>query len=206
METINPYSKRPSMHVVLRTREEKLRPWQQCVMNKILNPGEREVVFVVGDTGGIGTGVTWFISYLKNGYPELNLFKTEPAGGCSMAYRFTQERPIPGCVIVDAGHTLKSRRSGSYEFFTMLKDKEVRGRFATSRLTNVIPVIMCMTDMPDLNKLSLDRFYIVHVLDVDKDPVIYTRDTTGFPDDIFSKKRKRGCSKTNNDQAKREIP
>lgn len=168
-----------------RLRVMKLRPWQQHVVEKILNAGEREIVYVVDPIGGMGK--KWVVDYLEQKHPELRLLQIKAGKSDTMHNKIAgYDLYPPRCVVVEA---IKGR---VYDAPGVLEDCK-RGVITGTKwrggrtvlLRHDFPAVMFLRHVPDLDWHSLDRFHVVCVVGTDDAPAIYTLDTTGFPSNIF---------------------
>lgn len=134
-----------------------LRPWQQ-ELNGILNrPADnRQVIFVVDIVGN--SGKTWFSKYYRQNHENVQLIS--PGKYADMAYMVNEFTRV---FFIDAPR--EKIEFFNYYFLEKLKDRDV---FSTKyypeqkELHNDAHVVVLMNCMPDMTKLSADRYKIIN--------------------------------------------
>lgn len=161
-----------------------LRPWQEYLLTKILNPVERQVLFVVDKVGGMGK--TTFCKWLGKKYPELNPYVLKPGKLADMTYELSKYSPPPKCIIVDAPRSRAEILQ--YDFLEGCKDGFVSSpkyHSCHSYLEENTPVAAMMNEVPNLCKLTLSRYHVIYIDDKEGNYRVFDEAETPFPSDIF---------------------
>jgi hypothetical protein len=173
--------------LTLEDRDEcdwELRPWQRHVLEKIRDPLAREIIFVV-DTQG-NAGKSCFITRLECDHPELPLFECAPGKKADVAFSLKEFFPRPRIVYMDCPR--EKTQYIPYHFLEECKNGKVKStkyQPCTVRTYGKAGFVGCfMNEFPDMTKLSRDRYYVIHIVDKDGEPDIYTEET-GFPENLF---------------------
>lgn len=136
-----------------------LREWQQR-LNEDLNrvPDDRTITFLVDLMGN--SGKTWFAHYYASLHDNVQVML--PARKMDMAYALDSTIRV---LFVDAPRS----KQGEYIQYDFLEDVKNGYVFSTkyeSRLKTLgkVHVVVSMNEMPDLTKLSSDRYNIIQVV------------------------------------------
>ena len=141
-------------------REGERRPWQHELEDELEGPcdNDRRVTFIVDQVGGAGK--TWFQQWFLSKNPAraqiVSIGKRD-----DVAHTIDETKEV-FFFAVPRGQMEFLR----YEILEMLKDRMVFSPKYASRMKflSVVPhVIVFSNELPDMNKMSLDRYYIKEV-------------------------------------------
>lgn len=141
-----------------------LRKWQAKLYEKLKHaPDKRKITFIVDVDGN--SGKSWFAQYYQE-FHEKDTFICNPAKKVDMAFLV----PIPGprVVFMDAPRS-KQGEFIQYDFLEELKN----GFVVSTKYTPVLKrfhsphIVVSMNEMPDLTKLSADRYDIMEITKAD---------------------------------------
>jgi Putative viral replication protein len=134
-----------------------LREWQQDLNHHLLLPANRRtVIFVIDEKGN--NGKTWFAQY----FCELhdNAFVMEPAKKTDMAYLLPDI-----CRVLFMDCTREQNEYLNYSFIESCKNGYVVSSKYECRVKRYPPmhVVVFMNQMPDMKKLSEDRYSLINL-------------------------------------------
>jgi len=135
-----------------------LHPWQQT-LNLALNlaPDDRTISFIVDTTGN--NGKTWFCYYYQSLHDHVQVM--QPDKKANMCYLLCATTRV---LFVDAPRS-KQGEFIQYDFLEAVKNGYVQsGKYECQcKRMQKCHVVVMMNEMPDLTKLSEDRFNIVEI-------------------------------------------
>lgn len=138
-----------------------LRAWQAELLHALkLPPDDRTVVFVVDKTGN--SGKTWLTRYHSKVYSTSVCVK--PGKKADMVYAFLNVvSDTTRVVFIDCPRSKMDMFQ--YDFLEELKDGRLMNTKYESRMFEfkVPHVVMFMNEMPDMTKLSEDRYKIISI-------------------------------------------
>lgn len=140
--------------------DHPLRNWQQLLLDSIMGEvSPREVTFVIDEKGN--GGKTWFSSYVRKLLPE-KVFLCLPGKKSDMVYALNTLGFKPTVCIIDAPRS-KQGEFLQYDFLEELKNGRVFNTKYESCMIEFKPphVIVMMNEMPDMTKLSEDRYKLI---------------------------------------------
>jgi len=136
-----------------------LRPWQ-AELNATLNgpPDDRTIVFIVDVTGN--SGKTWFAHYYCHLHPDTTQVM-QPGKFADMAFALEETARV---IFVDASRS-KQGEYIQYNFLEEMKNGYVFSSKYESRTKQLqaCHVVVSMNEMPDMSKLSEDRYKIIEL-------------------------------------------
>lgn len=135
-----------------------LRTWQQELNAKLnLQAHDREVIFLVDLIGN--TGKTWFARYYCSNHVSAQIIL--PGKKADMAYVLRQDIRV---LFVDAPRS-KQGEYLQYDFLEEVKNGFVFSSKYESRVKTLASchVVVSMNEMPDMSKLSQDRYHIIEI-------------------------------------------
>lgn len=135
-----------------------LRPWQADLNHLLLlPPGPRQIIFVVDPAGN--QGKSWFCHYYCSLHDNAQVLL--PGKKADMAYMLNPEVRV---VFMDAPRS-KQGEYVQYDFLEDVKNGYVACPKYESRFKRLgaCHVVVMMNEMPDMLKLSADRYHIVEV-------------------------------------------
>ena len=154
-------------HVMDNGKDIVWKVWQQKIIKLLLKkPHERTVHWVYEETGN--TGKTFLTRYIMSAHPSCICF--ENAKSADLKYAYNGEN----IVLFDLSRS--SEHIFNYEALESLKN----GRMfspkyeSASKLYNIHHVLVFANWMPDMTRLSLDRWNIIHISTSDN---LYTNHT-----------------------------
>lgn len=134
-----------------------LRTWQQELNQKLNHAANsREVIFVVDEVGN--SGKTWFSKYYRSLHENVQL--VPPGKYADMAYLVDENTRV---FFIDTPR--EKVEYFNYYFLEKLKDRDV---FSSKyypehkEFRDNVHVVVLMNTMPDMNKLSADRYTIIN--------------------------------------------
>jgi hypothetical protein len=138
--------------------DHDLREWQ--IKLKELLDGEinaREIVFIVDETGD--TGKTWFAHWYATNHENCQVMI--PGKKADMNYAL---RPPLRVLFIDAPRS-KQGEFLQYDFLEEVKNGYVFSTKYESNLLTFTPphVVVLMNELPDMSKLSQDRYRIINI-------------------------------------------
>ena len=140
--------------------EHALRPWQADLKAILQLPADdRCINFVVDETGN--TGKSWFAHKLKDWFDESKVQIMQPGKKADMAYALQMNLNI---LVLDAPRS-KQGEYIQYDFLEDVKNGAVFSGKYESRTKEFKPphVVVMMNEMPDMEKLSADRYNIINI-------------------------------------------
>lgn len=135
-----------------------LRPWQMSLTLKLgQDPDDRKVVFIVDREGNAGK--TWFAHYYRQQNDRVQVLL--PGKKADMTYALDTRIRV---LFVDAPRS-KQGEYLQYDFLEEVKNGYIFSGKYESRIKQLdkVHVVVMMNEMPDLEKLSADRYDIVEV-------------------------------------------
>jgi hypothetical protein len=136
----------------------QLRQWQQD-LNVILNrePENRVINFLVDEVGN--TGKSWFAHYYKSLHEKVQILL--PGKKADMAYVLESGIRV---LFIDAPRS-KQGEYLQYDFLEEVKNGYVFCAKYESRFKTFgkVHVVVLMNELPDMTKLSNDRYNIIHI-------------------------------------------
>lgn len=131
--------------------------WQLDLSEELKHPpNDRTIYFIVDYEGN--QGKTWFATYYQSLHPKTYIL--EPGKKVDMAYQLPDELRV---VFIDC--TREQNDILQYSFLESLKNGRVTSAKYESRikLYGRMHVVVLMNQDPDLNKLSKDRYVVIHL-------------------------------------------
>lgn len=129
--------------------------WHKYVNDAINNPDRRKIHFIVDEVGGVGK--SYFCRYLESTRDDVQLFK--PAKLDSMQYLASEDAKV---FLIDCPRSRMDVHL-PYEFLESLKDGHVLStKYEPQQkyLQRINSVIVFMNEVPDTEKISIDRFVV----------------------------------------------
>lgn len=137
-----------------------LRVWQ-ADLNSILNlpPDDRSIYFIVDPIGN--SGKTWFAHYYAGTHKDDQVQVIQPAKKADMAFVLRVDIRV---LFIDAPRS-KQGEFIQYDFLEDVKNGYVFSTKYESRVKNMdkVHVVVLMNELPDMSKLSADRYQIIMV-------------------------------------------
>ena len=142
-----------------------LRPWQSKLQEN-LTPSDREIIWVVGESGN--EGKTWFQNYLLAQYGYNRTFTTS-IKKCSQGILHTLSKLVLPLIDVFIFNIPRSfdRMEVPYDLLEEIKDgKAVSAKYNSKCLSFKTPniVLIFSNELPILTKLSKDRWNIFNIV------------------------------------------
>lgn len=134
------------------------RGWQRRLLGELAEePNDREIIFIVDEEGG--KGKSWFASHYAVSHQ--NTFLCLPGKKADMVYALTSCGFNPRVVFVDAPRS-KQGDFIQYDFLEELKNGRIfNTKYESRMVTFPVPhVVVMMNEMPDMEKLSADRYTV----------------------------------------------
>jgi hypothetical protein len=135
-----------------------LRAWQEELNARLNGPADsRSIVFVVDSVGN--SGKSWFAHYYASLHENVQVL--QPAKKADMAFAL---QPLLRVLFIDAPRS-KQGEFIQYDFLEDLKNGFVFSTKYESRVKRYphLHVVVLMNEMPDLTKLSEDRYVIINL-------------------------------------------
>lgn len=132
--------------------------WQRRLLAQLAeDPNDREIIFIVDEEGGAGK--TWFSSHYAVSHKDT--FLCLPGKKADMVFALASCGFAPRVIFVDAPRS-KQGDFIQYDFLEELKNGRIFNTKYESRMVNfpVPHVVVMMNEMPDMEKLSADRYTI----------------------------------------------
>lgn len=142
----------------IQVEEHELRPWQ-IELNQFLNrpADDRTIVFIVDRTGNAGK--TWFSKHYRQLHDNVQL--VPPGKYADMAYIVNEETRV---FFIDTPR--EKVEYFNYYFLEKLKDRDVFSQKyypEHKEFDHCVHVVVLMNELPDMSKLSQDRYKIIEV-------------------------------------------
>jgi Putative viral replication protein len=137
-----------------------LRPWQADLYHALeMVPSTREIIFVVDEVGN--TGKSWFCQYCLKMMGDEKVQILLPGKKADMNYALETSIRV---LFIDAPRS-KQGVFIQYDFLEEVKNGFIASYKYESRCKrmNACHVVVMMNEMPDLSKLSQDRYRIVNL-------------------------------------------
>lgn len=131
------------------------RDWHRHVHDAIANPCYRHIHFIVDEVGGAGK--SWLCDHLKATRNDLQLFK--PAKLDAMQYLLSESRKV---FLIDCPRSRQDIHI-PYDFLEGIKDGEMlstKYEPMSKYITRPNTVVVFMNEVPDTEKISVDRFIV----------------------------------------------
>ena len=141
-----------------------LKPWQKEVMKLIEQPTPREVIWVVGQTGG--EGKTFLQNYIKYYYSDRRVITTDIATHTKNLAHFLTKFPLECKDIFLFNHPCSTTETIAYDMLEGIKDGyKISAKYDTQGLVFKTPntVIVFSNIYPNTEALKKDRWRIYEI-------------------------------------------
>jgi hypothetical protein len=138
--------------------------WQILLNDKLRHPPHpREIIFIVDQVGN--SGKSWFVKYYNQLHGDKSLL-LQPGKRADMGYIFYKARLDAERRVIFIDCKRSEAELLDYRFLESLKDGWMQnGKYNSTTFYFEIPhVVVMMNELPDMTKLSTDR-YFVHSID-----------------------------------------
>lgn len=172
LEYLRDHMVRPLVH------EHENRPWQTALLGMLgEEPDDRKIVFVVDHLGN--QGKTWFTKRYCDMYDNAQIIL--PGKVADMAYALREDARV---VFLDCPRS-KQGEFIQYDFLEHIKNGMVFCPKYESymKLLNHVHVVVFMNEVPDMTKLSVDRYV---VMTVKEDGNVVDPEENYVADDVLS--------------------
>lgn len=141
-----------------------LSTWQILLNDKLRHePDAREIIFIVDHVGNVGK--SWFVKYYNQLHGDKSIL-LQPGKRNDMGYIFYKASLDASRRVVFIDCKRSEAELLDYRFLESLKDGWMQnGKYNSTTFYFTVPhVVVMMNEMPDMTKLSTDR-YFVHSID-----------------------------------------
>jgi hypothetical protein len=141
-----------------------LSTWQALLNDKLRHePDPREIIFIVDRVGN--SGKSWFVKYYNQMHGDKSIL-LQPGKRNDMGYIFYKASLDASRRVVFIDCKRSEAELLDYRFLESMKDGWMQnGKYNSTTFWFTVPhVVVMMNEMPDMSKLSTDR-YFVHSID-----------------------------------------